>query len=120
MVHEGAYDFTRYSLSGHRRLFNGFFEIESGIVAGPATTLVWAVENFALAFVSRPMLRLATKATVRPTLAWLKYLDILLRQWPEAMDGASCTYFLGAKAEKIVAKTEFISRYAGAKHVQHV
>lgn len=32
-VHEGAYDFTRYTLSGHRRLFNTFHEIESGMVA---------------------------------------------------------------------------------------
>jgi hypothetical protein len=28
-VHEGAYDFTRYTLSGHRRLFNGFTETSS-------------------------------------------------------------------------------------------
>jgi len=42
-VHEGAYDFTRYTLSGHRRLFNGFSEIESGMVAGPGTVLVWAI-----------------------------------------------------------------------------
>jgi len=39
-VHEGAYDFTRYTLSRHRRLFNDFTKIESGMVAGPGTALV--------------------------------------------------------------------------------
>ena len=119
-VHEGAYDFTRYSLSGHRRLFNGFAEIDSGMVAGPATTLVWAIENFALAFVSRAMLRLVTKALVRLVFAWLKYLDLLLQRRPEAMDGASCTYFLGTRIENKVSDAEIIARYVGAKHLQHV
>jgi len=34
-VHEGAYDFTRFSLSGHRRLYEYFNEIDAGMVAGP-------------------------------------------------------------------------------------
>lgn len=119
-VHEGAYDFTRYSLSGHRRLFNGFAEIDSGMVAGPATTLVWAIENFSLAFVSRPILRLMTKALVRLVFSWLKYIDVLLRNRPEAMDGASCTYFLGARIEHKVSDAEIIARYVGAKHLRHV
>ena len=42
-VHEGAYDFTRYTLSGHRRLLNHFEELSSGVVAGPGTTLAWAI-----------------------------------------------------------------------------
>lgn len=119
-VHEGAYDFTRYSLSGHRRLFNGFAEIDSGMTAGPATTLVWAIENFALAFVSRPVLRLTAKALVRLVFAWLKYIDLLLRHRPEAMDGASCTYFLGSRIENRITDAEIIARYVGAKHLRHV
>lgn len=119
-VHEGAYDFTRYSLSGHRRLFNGFSELESGMVAGPATTLVWSIENFVLAFVSRPKLRLVVKALVRLVFAWLKHIDRFLEKRPEAMDGASCTYFLGAKMNGRVADDEIIARYVGAKHLSHV
>ena len=44
-VHEGAYDFTRYTLSGHRRLLNRFDEVASGVVAGPGTAFVWAAES---------------------------------------------------------------------------
>lgn len=119
-VHEGAYDFTRYSLSGHRRLFNGFSEIESGMVAGPATTLVWSIENFILAFTSRPTLRLVIKGLVRLAFAWIKHIDRFLEKRPEAMDGASCTYFLGAKMDGRVPDDEIIARYVGAKHLSHV
>lgn len=119
-VHEGAYDFFRYTLSGHRRLFNSFSEIESGMVAGPGTALVWAIENFALAFVVRPFQRAATKALVRLGFAWLKYFDRLLVNRPEAMDGASCTYFLGRKIVGSIPDTEIIARYVGAKHLRHI
>jgi SAM-dependent methyltransferase len=118
-VHEGAYDFTRYTLSGHRRLFNVFQEIDSGLVAGPSTALVWAIENFALAFVRNAAFRKLTKALVRVVFGWVKYLDHLLANRPEAMDGASCTYFLGFKAEMPVSDSEIIAKYVGAKHLTH-
>lgn len=119
-VHEGAYDFTRYTLSGHRRLFNRFIEIDSGMVAGPATALVWSIENLALAFVKQSMLRAITKAGVRLVFSWLKWLDYLLANRPEAMDGASCTYILGTKITNFVADNEIIDRYVGAKHLRHI
>lgn len=92
-VHEGAYDFTRFTLSGHRRLFNYFLEIESGMVAGPSTALVWSIENFILAFVRKALIRKITKALVRIIFGWLRYFDYLLVNRPEAMDAASSTFF---------------------------
>lgn len=119
-VHEGAYDFTRYSLSGHRRLFNGFEELERGMIAGPATALVWAIENFALAFVSRSPLRKIVKTVSRLSFGWIKYLDYLLEHRPEAMDGASCTYFLGAKIAGQRSDADILAGYVGGKHMRHV
>lgn len=118
-VHEGAYDFTRYTLSGHRRLFNGFAEIDSGMVAGPGTALVWAIENFVLAFLAQPVFRKVAKALVRIAFAWLKHVDRLLVNRPEAMDGASCTYFFGRKIEQHIPDADIIARYVGAKHLKH-
>lgn len=118
-VHEGAYDFTRYTLSGHRRLFNGFAEIESGMVAGPGTALVWAIENFVLSFMARPGLRNVAKALARLMFFWLKHFDRLLAHRPEAMDAASCTYFFGRKIQGRVPDAEIIARYVGAKHLRH-
>lgn len=118
-VHEGAYDFTRYTMSGHRRLFNHIVEIDSGMVAGPATALVWALENFVLAFVVRPPLRKIAKAIVRLTFAWIKYFDLLLAGKPAAMDGASCTYLLGSKIDERIPDRDMIARYVGAKRLRH-
>lgn len=118
-VHEGAYDFTRYTLSGHRRLFNGFSNIDSGMVAGPGTALVWAIENFALAFTTRPLSRKIVKMVTRLGFFWIKYFDYLLESRPEAMDGASCTYFLGRKKNKKTLDSDIIADYVGAKHLRH-
>lgn len=119
-VHEGAYDFTRYTLSGHRRLFNTFQEIDAGMVAGPATALVWSIENFALAFVRKSVFRNLTKGFVRVLFGWLQYLDHLLINRPEAMDAASCTYFFGSKAVTPVSDSAIIAKYVGAKHLTHI
>ncbi|MGH9365261.1 MAG: class I SAM-dependent methyltransferase [Thermoanaerobaculia bacterium] len=119
-VHEGAYDFTRYSLSGHRRLCNQFNELSSGIVAGPGTALVWAVEHFALCFVRGRGPRLLVKAVVRFALFWVKYFDYLFRNNPQATDGASCTYFFGRKEVNGGATDrEIIDRYSGAQELSH-
>lgn len=119
-VHEGAYDFTRFTLGGHRRLLNAFAEIESGMVAGPATALLWAIENFALAFTGGNMTRRILKAAVRVLFGWIKYFDHLLANKPQAMDGASCTYFLGRRSAEIRSDADIIASYRGRKHVEHV
>jgi SAM-dependent methyltransferase len=119
-VHEGAYDFTRYTLSGHRRLFNYFSEISSGLVAGPGTVLVWSIEHFALCFAGNNTSRLLTRAMVRLVFSWLKYFDYLFKNNPQALDGASCTYFLGEKSpEKVVSDQMIIERYKGANNLRH-
>jgi SAM-dependent methyltransferase/uncharacterized protein YbaR (Trm112 family) len=118
-VHEGAYDFTRYTLSGHRRLFNGIKELEAGMVAGPATALVWAIENFYLSFASGKIMRKIIKLTVRLLFFWIKYFDYILANKPQAMDGASCTFLYGTKAQKKVSDIEIIRKYTGRKNITH-
>jgi len=119
-VHEGAYDFTRYTLSGHRRLFNNFSEIEAGMVAGPATALAWSIENFILAFISDRRVRKIAKVITRFGLFWLKYFDYFLNQRAGAMDGASCTYLFAKKIDGKVSDLKIVSEYVGAKTIRHV
>jgi SAM-dependent methyltransferase len=118
-VHEGAYDFTRYTLSGHRRLFRDFEEVESGLVAGPATALVWAIETLALALSPASLPRAVPKAVVRIGFGWLKHLDRLIAGRPAAMDGASCTYFLGRRSALPVPDPAIIEGYVGAAYLRH-
>lgn len=119
-VHEGAYDFTRYSLSGHRRLFEAFRKIEAGLVAGPATSLAWSVEHLALSFAGRGRSRTLAKALVRLLLFWLPQVDRLLKNRPAAMDGASCTYFLGRRADAPVSDRAIVEGYVGGQSLRHV
>jgi SAM-dependent methyltransferase len=120
-VHEGAYDFTRYTLSGHRRLFNQFQEVASGLIAGPATAMVWTIENLALCFAPHHILQLCIKTGVRFLFFWLKYLDYLLKDVPQAMDSASATYFLGSKNPPLKTSDKaIIDRYIGAKRPDHL
>jgi SAM-dependent methyltransferase len=112
-VHEGAHDFTRYSHLGHRRLLNRFSEIESGMCAGPATALVWSIEHFFLAFARPPTARRIVKACVRLAASWLKYFDLVLRSQPQALDGASCTYFLGRRIDGTIPDASIVAGYWG-------
>jgi SAM-dependent methyltransferase len=121
-VHEGAYDFTRYTLSGHRRLAERFEEIESGAVAGPGTALMWAVEHFLLALLDgRPARRNLVKGGVRVLLGWLRTVDPYIAERAAALDGASCTYFYGQLVEgAAVGDREIVSGYRGAQRIRHV
>ena len=114
-VHEGAYDFTRFSLSGHRYLLRQFEEISAGMVAGPGTALVWALTEFgASLFRSRRISQLATLLT-RWLFGWLKYADIRMRTNPRAMDAASCTYFLGRKTNQPATARSIVQNYEASR-----
>ncbi|HUH06484.1 MAG TPA: methyltransferase domain-containing protein [Egibacteraceae bacterium] len=109
----GAHDFHRFTLAGHRHLFRRFREISSGMVAGPATVLYWAVESLVLTLLPARG-RLVGKGLLRTCLSWIKYLDYLLRRRPAAVDGASNTYFLGRLESGYEADYySVVSRYEG-------
>lgn len=93
-VHEGAYDFLRFSQSGHRWLFRRFEEIESGPLLGPGVALIWALKGFFAGILRNR--KLGTAATI--PFFWLRFFDAVI---PDnfASDAASATYFLGIKAE---------------------
>jgi uncharacterized protein YbaR (Trm112 family)/SAM-dependent methyltransferase len=112
-VHAGAYDFTRFTHLGHRRLFRKFDEIVSGTVGGPATVLAWSYEYFFLSFATSRLWRKALAAFARCTGFWLKYLDRLFVNKPGAYDGVSGNYFLGRKASHVLSDQELIKLYRG-------
>jgi len=111
-VHGGAYDFTRFTKSGHRKLLNRFEEIKSGSTSGSGTALAWSYEYFLLAlFGYSKQLRLAVKLFARITGFWIKYLDILTRLNPRDLDGASGLFFIGKKADQRVSDKDIINYY---------
>jgi SAM-dependent methyltransferase len=100
-VHGGNYDFTRFTLKGHRNLFLGFTELAAGITGGPAMAFAWSwvylLQSFAFGKMSKLFLKLMGTLIVFP----IKYLDYFLIKFPNSTDAASGFYFLGKKQEKI-------------------
>jgi len=108
-VHEQAYDFTRFTLSGHRWLFRRFEEIDSGVVGGPGIATMWSVGYLWRAFGFK---RLAALATVG--LFWLRYLDRFADRGNGA-DAASSVYFFGVKSDKELQPKEMVPYYAARR-----
>jgi hypothetical protein len=117
-VHEGAYDFTRFTLSGHRKLCDRFVEQESGMVAGPGTALVWAIVEFARALPGNDRLAALFGMSAQAAFFWLKYADRVVRPTSRAINAASCTYFLGTRSDAPCPDSDIIARY-GAGSFTH-
>ncbi|MGF1447145.1 MAG: class I SAM-dependent methyltransferase [Pikeienuella sp.] len=108
-VHEGAYDFTRFTESGHRWLFRRFERLDSGVVTGPGTVLFQALLQCAWAVV--PYRKLGTLMAL--PFFWLRFLDRLADPG-YASDGASGTYFLGRRAVEALPPSEMPGAFRGA------
>ncbi|MBS9533513.1 methyltransferase domain-containing protein [Mycobacterium sp. M1] len=107
-VHEGPYDFTRFTDSGHRYLFRHFERIDSGAVAGAGTALRWSIAYFA-----RALTRSARFGQIMALcFFWLSYADRILDP-KHSLDGASSVFFLGRKAAKPITAAEIIDYYQG-------
>jgi SAM-dependent methyltransferase len=109
-VHEGAYDFTRYTESGHRYLFKDFELIQSGSCGGAGTQLLWSIDNFVRGvFRSRRVGKV-----VKLGFFWLQYFDKMI---PESynIDAASGVFFLGRKRSTSINGREVIAHYKGAQ-----
>jgi hypothetical protein len=113
-VHLRAYDITRFTHLGHRRLFRRFSERSSGVVCGPGSALAWAWEYFWASFIShRGMARKIVRTLARFTSFWWPFCDYYLAGKPGAFDGASGTYFLGCKDGSVISDRDLIKAYRG-------
>lgn len=110
-VHEGAHDFTRFTVLGHRYLFKEFEMIRIGGNKGPELVLAWAVRYFIWSLTrSRKIARLAGLS-----------VGLLMRPFASLMskasmyDASSGVFFLGRKSElkSTVSHKDLISLYRG-------
>jgi SAM-dependent methyltransferase len=109
-VHEGPYDFTRFTDSGHRWLFRRFELIDSGAVLGPFAQLLWSINQ-----ATRALFRSAKAGLVAQLLFfWLKYLDRLVPD-AEARDGASALFLLARKSGARMSPHDAVAYYRGAQ-----
>ena len=112
-VHEGAYDFTRFTESGHRYLFRRFDVIRSGASGGPGTQFMWSVDYLVRSvFRSRTAGKLAKLAFF-----WAQYLDYVVPP-NYAIDAASGVFFFGRKAQAEIPPVAMAKYYQGAQQAQ--
>ena len=107
-VHERAYDFTRFTQSGHRWLFRRFSEVSAGPVGGAGVALAWSIRYFARALGAGNKL---SRLIVLPFF-WIRYFDAFGRG-RAAADAASGVFFLGRRAERAMdphAMPEYYNR----------
>lgn len=114
-VHEGAYDFTRFTELGHRRLFRLFDEIARGPVAGPFTATAWALRYLGRSLPPRGSRLIGPFGWISTVLTfWIKHLDRLIIDRPATRDASFGTYFLGARRASPVSDEEIVASYRGA------
>lgn len=102
-VHEGAYDFTRFTAGGHRWLFRSYEEIDAGVSMGPGLQWLWTIEHAA-----RCLSRSVTVGKlVKCAMFWVRYLDRLAPA-RYARDTASSFYFLGRRSDHELTPGEMV------------
>jgi SAM-dependent methyltransferase len=110
-VHEGAYDFTRFTDSGHRLLFSDFTLLKSGFVSGVGTSLLWSIDYF---FSALFRTKVAGKIS-KLIFFWLRFFDLIVPSRYN-IDGASGVYFLGIKQNKTLRDSNIIEYYNGSQN----
>jgi SAM-dependent methyltransferase len=116
-VHGAEFDFTRFTFLGHRRLFRDFAEIDSGITAGPGSSLAWAWEYFWLAIFSsrRGLFRRIIRGLSRVSMFWAPLLDPWISKRIGAYDAASELYFIGSRADVPLPDDELLKQFRGVR-----
>lgn len=109
-VHEGAYDFTRYTVLGHRYLFKRFEAIDFGGNKGPEVVLAWAFRYFVWSITrSRKLARivgLLCGLMMRPF--------VFLTSSKSLHDASSGVFFLGHKsANHDLSHKDLVKLYQG-------
>lgn len=113
-VHMGAYDFTRFTFLGHRRLFRMFDELESGMCGGPGYSAIHILRNSIICITdnrrARSILKLAMLLVTYP----LRYVDLLLTRTQSSYNAGCAFYFCGVKRETPISDREIIRMFRGA------
>jgi len=109
-VHEGAYDFTRFTELGHRWLWRRFATIGRGPLGGPGLSLYWSSRYFL-----RGLLRNRRAADVLSMPFGVFALADRFMAAGDLIDGASGAFFLGRKRADALAQHGLVLEYLGSQ-----
>lgn len=112
-VHEGPFDFTRFTESGHRYLFKEYRLISSGPTSGAGTALIWSLSAF-----FRGLFRSKSGGKIaRILFFWLRFFDRVIPV-PYNIDAACGVFFIGQKTNVTVSDLEVIAHYGGSQQIR--
>ena len=112
-VHMKQYDYTRFTMLGHRRLFNKFEEIEMGCGGGPGMALAWSYRAFIRGFSDNIKIRSILTIFAHWTGFFWKYFDYININKKSASESASFYYFFGSKSTTVLRDEDLIKQYRG-------
>lgn len=108
-VHEGAYDFTRFTFSGHRWLFRWFDQVDAGSIFRPGIPVLWSLDYF----YKSVGLGAKLSALLTAPFFWLRLLGD--RSSGPSLDSASGVYFLGRKSETPLQASDMPGYYLASR-----
>lgn len=109
--HYSPYDFRRFTVVGHRRLFRSFSLISEGMSFGPAASLTWTLKDFVVALAPSRNSKAIAGFMVHLLFFWIRYFDYLLINKRSAFDAASGFFFLGRKSDQTLTDKQIIALY---------
>ena len=105
-VHERAYDFTRFTLSGHRWLFRDFFLLGAGTEGGAGSAAIWSLRYLVRAVTGSDKVASA----VSLIFFWLRFFDNIAQPGLNA-DAACGVFFFGRKSKMPIAAKSMVRFY---------
>jgi len=112
-VHMGAYDFTRFTYLGHRRLFRFFDDIQSGMYGGPAYSAIHLLRSLAISVSDRARLRSVLRLAALLVTYPMRHADRFLFRTESAYNSACAFYFFGQKRDGPISDREIIRLFRG-------
>jgi SAM-dependent methyltransferase len=115
-VHEGAYDFTRFTVLGHRWLFKEFSLLELGGNKGVGVALCWSIKYFVWAvFRNKQVAKIAQAIFFIP----LRIIEMIADK-RSLFDSSSGVYFLGRKSESKITHKDLVKLYDGFQKISNI
>tara|TARA_B110000977_G_scaffold134017_1_gene170645 strand:- start:263 stop:1195 length:933 start_codon:yes stop_codon:yes gene_type:complete len=105
-VHEGPYDFCRFTLGGHRFLFQKYIELGSGRLGGPVDDMAWTIKYFFTAMTSYKFIGKFFELIFR--LIFLPITPFINRRNKESYTGS---YFFGQKSDNFKIRHKDLIKY---------
>ena len=108
-VHEGAYDFTRYTVLGHRYLFKNFTSVKIGGNGGADVVLKWSIRYFFWSIFRNNIVgRFFGLLFSIPLIPFRYFIST-----QSLYDSASGVFFLGRKSNSSITHKDLIKLYKG-------